>query len=141
MKGGQQAKPRETKAAVVALPAHKSSRRVARRLVHVQCAVCVLILPALCPARCRYKEVQEQRFWQERLGTRDVDELGIDTNASFLAEPLLPLPAGQPPAAAAPAPPPAAPALKPSRNAPPTAAPGRPAPKAGGVPIIIIPSG
>jgi hypothetical protein len=44
--------------------------------------------------RLRYKEVQEQRFWQERLGTRDVDELGIDTNASFLADAVQPLPPG-----------------------------------------------
>jgi hypothetical protein len=90
-----------------------------------------------------YKEVQEQRFWQERLGTRDVDELGIDTNASFLADAVQPLPTA--PAAAAP--PPAPPAfvapVKSAKAAPPAGASGRPAPKEkeGGTPIIIVPSG
>jgi len=89
----------------------------------------------------RYKEVQEQRFWQERLGTRDVDELGIDTNASFLAD-AMPQP---PPPAALPLPPPPvavnAVALRP-QSAPHISAP-RPAvkEKAGGTPIIIVPSG
>jgi hypothetical protein len=86
--------------------------------------------------------VQEQRFWQERLGTRDVDELGIDTNASFLADAVQPLP----PAPPAPAPPPvyaAAPAGKPQKGGMPAAAPSKAPPKEkeGGTPIIIVPSG
>ena len=90
----------------------------------------------------RYKEVQEQRFWQERLGTRDVDELGIDTNASFLADAVQPLPPGLAPAPAPPPQPkqPAAPQHAPKMAAP-VIAPGRAAGKEGGIPIIIVPSG
>ena len=89
----------------------------------------------------RYKEVQEQRFWQERLGTRDVDELGIDTNASFLADAVQPLPPGL--AAPAPAPQPKAPAAAQHvpKAAPPAASAGRAGGKEGGIPIIIVPSG
>ena len=89
----------------------------------------------------RYKEVQEQRFWQERLGTRDVDELGIDTNASFLADAVQPLPPGL--AAPAPAPQPkaaAAPQHVP-KAAPPAAGRAGAKEKEGGIPIIIVPSG
>ena len=91
------------------------------------------------PCLGRYKGVQEQQFWQERLGTRDVDELGIDTNASFLAAPVVPLPA---PETLQPQPAPA----QPKRQAPPQHA-GRHGPaaekaeKKGGIPIIIVPSG
>ena len=92
----------------------------------------------------RYKEVQEQRFWQERLGTRDVDELGIDTNASFLADAVQPLPPGL--AAPAPAPQPKAPAVPQhvQKSGPPAGASGRAGgikEKEGGIPIIIVPSG
>lgn len=82
--------------------------------------------------------MQEQQFWQERLGTRDVDELGIDTNASFLAAPAVPLPAPetlQPLPAAA----------QPKQQAPQQHAgrhpPADKAEKKGGIPIIIVPSG
>ena len=99
---------------------------------------------AAAPALFRYKEVQEQRFWQERLGTRDVDELGIDTNASFLADAVQPLPPGL--SAPAPAPQPKAPAAPPhvQKAAPPAGAAGRSGgikEKEGGIPIIIVPSG
>lgn len=70
-----------------------------------------------------------------------MDELGIDTNASFLADAVQPLPPAMPPHAA---PPPAAPpvpvaAAKPAR--PPPASAPRPKEKEGGIPIIIVPSG
>ena len=86
--------------------------------------------------------MQEQRFWQERLGTRDVDELGIDTNASFLADAVQPLPAGLAVPAPAPHPQqPAAPQQAPKAVAP-AAVPGRAGGiKEGGIPIIIVPSG
>ena len=86
--------------------------------------------------RCRYKEVQEQRFWQERLGTRDVDELGIDTNASFLADAQHPLPPLPPPPAPPVAPPPPRAVI-----AAPSAPRQPPKEKEGGIPIIIVPSG
>jgi len=136
MKGGP-AKQKEGKPVVA--PAVKSSRCAAR---HCACSGVHQPSKSLTPAGRwhRYKGVQEQQFWQERLGTRDVDELGIDTNASFLAAPAVPLPAPEtlPPAAVVAQPKQQVPQQQASQRQPPVE---RGAEKKGGVPIIIVPSG
>jgi len=140
-------------APVAAAPKPAAPVVVAPQLKSSRCACIASLLSrepdlSFLSLRHRYKEVQEQKFWQERLGTRGDDDLGIDTNASFLANPATALPpAAVMPLLAVPVPAaPPAPAprpTKPAASAPPP--PQRALPsksrKEGAVPIIIVPSG
>lgn len=93
----------------------------------------------------RYRDVKEQVFWREHVGT-DFDMMNLDTNASFLTanqpttdadelEPAMARPDKPTPQAAA-----AAPSTRGS-HAPPTKKPRKTSGKPGGVPIIIVPAG